>query len=132
LRYFNKFNFFLPVTLQYLNFKLRNLKSEKYHNYNFQHPETTATSPYLTVEISLIYSPKSGSKEKSKQLGLTCNNWNSRLNTQSIEKLLHIYNIEHNIDYLINNLMKLGGSLGNVAQKLKKKLVIKTRYISDC
>jgi hypothetical protein len=27
--------------------------------------------------------------------------------------------------------MKLGGSLGNVPQKLKKKLVIKTRYISD-
>jgi hypothetical protein len=30
-----------------------------------------------------------------------------------------------------NNLMKLGGSLGNVPQKLKK-LFIKTRYISEC
>jgi hypothetical protein len=31
-----------------------------------------------------------------------------------------------------NNLMKLGRSLGNVPQKLKIKLVIKTRYISEC
>jgi hypothetical protein len=29
------------------------------------------------------------------------------------------------------NIMKLVGSLGNVAQKMKK-LVIKTEYISDC
>jgi hypothetical protein len=29
------------------------------------------------------------------------------------------------------NLMKLGGSLGNVLQKNEKR-VIKTRYISDC
>jgi hypothetical protein len=28
--------------------------------------------------------------------------------------------------------MKLGGSLGNVPQKLKKKIVIKIRYILDC
>jgi hypothetical protein len=32
---------------------------------------------------------------------------------------------------IINKLMKLGGSLGDVPQKMKK-LVIKTRYISDC
>jgi hypothetical protein len=36
-------------------------------------------------------------------------------------------------DELIHNkLMKLGGSFGNVPQKLKKKLVIKTRYVSNC
>jgi hypothetical protein len=37
----------------------------------------------------------------------------------------------HLMEHTHNNLMQLGGSLGNVRQKLKK-LVIKTRYISDC
>jgi hypothetical protein len=40
--------------------------------------------------------------------------------------------IERDVGDDDNNLMKLGGSLGNIPQKLKKKLVIKTRYISDC
>jgi hypothetical protein len=36
------------------------------------------------------------------------------------------------MEHIYNNLMKLGGSLGNVPQKLKKKkLVTKTRYILD-
>jgi hypothetical protein len=33
--------------------------------------------------------------------------------------------------HIRNNLMESGGSLGNVPQKLKKKVVIKTLYISD-
>jgi hypothetical protein len=36
------------------------------------------------------------------------------------------------MEHIHNNLMKLGGSLGNVPQKWKKILVIKTRNISDC
>jgi hypothetical protein len=35
------------------------------------------------------------------------------------------------MEHIHNNLMKLGGSLGNVPHK-NEKLVIKTRYISDC
>jgi hypothetical protein len=31
-----------------------------------------------------------------------------------------------------NNLMILGGSVGNIPQTLKTKLIVKTRHISDC
>jgi hypothetical protein len=37
----------------------------------------------------------------------------------------------HLMEHIQNNLMKLGGSLVNVPQKLKE-LVIKTQYILDC
>jgi hypothetical protein len=37
----------------------------------------------------------------------------------------------HLWEHIHNNLMQLGGPLGNVPQKIKK-LVKKTRYISDC
>jgi hypothetical protein len=35
------------------------------------------------------------------------------------------------MEHIHNNIIKLGGSLGNVPRK-NEKLVIKTRYISDC